>query len=53
MMEKYDLLARVLNGHTLEINVILLRSEGIGGEGKLFLGNFSQVLVILILLLLE
>jgi hypothetical protein len=53
MKESYDFLACVFNGHTSEVNVILLRSEGVGGEGKLFLGNFCQVLVISILLLLE
>jgi hypothetical protein len=35
--------------HALELNLIFLRSEVIGAEGNLLVWNFSQILVIVVL----
>jgi hypothetical protein len=49
MMESYDLFACVFNGHTSEVNVILLRSEDIAGSCYFYFvvvrerGTFSQI----------
>jgi hypothetical protein len=38
------LISWLLNVHTLEVNLILLRSEVIGAEGNLLVQKFSQIL---------
>jgi hypothetical protein len=35
--------------HAFKLNLIFLRSEVIGGEGNLLVWNFSQILVIVVL----
>jgi hypothetical protein len=44
MMESYNLTALLLNVHTLEVNLMLLRSEVIGAKGNLLVQNFSHIL---------
>jgi hypothetical protein len=44
MMESYNLIAWLLNVHTLEVKLTLLRSEVIGAEGNLLGQKFSQIL---------
>jgi hypothetical protein len=37
------------NVHALELNLIFLRSEVIGAEGNLLVWNFSQLVVLVVL----